>query len=59
MTHQHIQWDIVIATSEREDFWASSVEILVFASAAGYIMTSSGFPFSNSGIFYKFLLNDR
>ena len=34
------------------------VEILVFASPTGYMLTSSGFPLWNWGIFYKFLLND-
>ena len=43
----------------RGDFWASSSEILVFASATGYTLISSGFPSLNWGIFfYKFLWND-
>ena len=41
--------------SDRGDFWAQSVEILVFASPIGYMLTSSGFPLLNLGIFYKFL----
>ena len=42
-------------TSDREDFWAQAVEILVFASPTGSMLTSSGFPSLNWGIFYKFL----
>ena len=34
-----------LKSSDRGDFWALSVEILVFASATGYMLTSSGFPF--------------
>jgi hypothetical protein len=45
--------------SDRGDFWAYSVEILVFASPTGYMLTSSGFPLLHWGIFYKFLKNDR
>ena len=30
--------------SDQGDFWASPVEILVFASPTGYMLTSSGFP---------------
>ena len=41
--------------SVRGDFWALSVDILVFASPTGYMLTSSGFPLLNWGIFYKFL----
>ena len=41
--------------SDQGDFWAQSVEILVFASPTGYMLTSSGFPLLNWGIFYKFL----
>ena len=33
--------------SDRVDFWAWPVEILVFASPTGYMLTSSGFPFLN------------
>ena len=32
---------------------------MVFASPTGYMLTSSGFPTLNWGIFYKFLKNDR
>ena len=46
-------------TSERGDFWAEPVEILVFASPTGYMLTSAGFCTLNWGIFYKFLKNDR
>ena len=47
------KWKSCLAISDRGDFWASSVEILVFV---GYMLTSSGFPLSNWGIiFYKFL----
>jgi hypothetical protein len=46
------------STSDRGDFWAQLVEILVFASPTGYMLTSSGFPVLNLGIFYKFLYND-
>ena len=42
-------------SSDQGGFWASPVEILVFASPTGYMLTSSGFPLLNSGIFYKFL----
>ena len=43
-----------LALGDRGDFRASSVEILVFASPTGYMLTSSGFPLLNWGIFYKF-----
>ena len=33
-----------IHTTDRGDFWASPVEIRVFASPTGYMFTSSGFP---------------
>ena len=36
-----------------EIFLASPVEILVFASPTGYMLTSSGFPLLNWGIFLK------
>ena len=32
-----------MGTSDRGDFWAYPVEILVFASPTGYMLTSSGF----------------
>ena len=48
----------VIQPGDRGDFWAQPVEILVFASPAGYKLTSSRFPLLNLGIFYKFILND-
>jgi hypothetical protein len=35
---------IAIGGSDRGDFRAYSVEILVFASSTGYMLTSSGFP---------------
>jgi hypothetical protein len=35
--------------SDRGDFWAYSVEILVFASPTGYMLTSSGFLCIDSG----------
>jgi hypothetical protein len=35
---------IAIGGSDRVDFRAYSVEILVFASPTGYMLTSSGFP---------------
>ena len=44
-----------LVISDRGDFWAQSVEILVCASPTGYMFTSSGFPLLNWGIFYKFL----
>ena len=34
------------------------VEILVFATPTGYMLTTSGFPLLNWGIFYRFFLND-
>jgi hypothetical protein len=37
------------------DFWTQAVDILVFASPTGCMLTSSGFPLLNWGIFYKFL----
>ena len=45
----------LVGSSDREDFWALAVEILVFASPTGHILTSSGFPLVEWGIFYKFL----
>jgi hypothetical protein len=36
-----------------------SVEILVFASPTGYMLTSFGFSLLIRGIFHKFLLSDR
>ena len=45
----------VITSNNRGDFWAQSVEILVFARSASYMLTSSGFPLLNRGIFCKFL----
>ena len=48
----------MIPSSDRGDFWAQPVEILVFATPTGYLFTSSGFPLLNWGIFYKFLQND-
>ena len=41
--------------SDRGDFWALPVEMLVFASPTGYMFTSSCFPLLNWGIFYEFL----
>ena len=40
-------------TSDWGDFWASLVEILVFPSPTGYMLTSSGFPSLNWCILYK------
>ena len=37
------------------DHWAEPVEILVFAIPTGYMLTSSGYPVLNWGIFYRFL----
>ena len=37
--------------NDQGDCWAQPVEILVFASQAGYMLTSSGFPLLNWGIF--------
>ena len=34
-------------TSDRGGFWAEPVEILVFASPTGQVLTSSGFPLLN------------
>ena len=45
--------------SDRGDFWAQPVEILVFASPTSYMLTASGFPLLNWGVFCKFLYNDR
>ena len=45
--------------SDRGDFWAYPVEILVFANPAGYMSTFSGFPLLKWGIFHKFLQNNR
>ena len=41
--------------SDQGDFWAQQVEILVFASPTGYMLTSSGVSLLHWGIFYKFL----
>ena len=49
----YIVYSIVdIYNSDRGDFLAYPVEILVFASPTGYMFTSSGFPLINWGIFY-------
>jgi hypothetical protein len=45
--------------SDRGDFRAYSVEILVFVGPTGYMLISSGFPLLNWGIFYIVLKNDR
>ena len=43
-------------TSDPGDFWvAYLVEILVFASPTGYMLSSSGSPLLKWGTFYKFL----
>ena len=34
-------------TIDRGDFWASPVEILVFASPTGYMLTSTGYTLLN------------
>ena len=36
------------------DFWTKSVEILVYPSPTGYMLTSFGFSWWNYGIFYRF-----
>jgi hypothetical protein len=41
--------------SDRGDFWAWLVEILVFACPTVYMLTPFGFPLLNCGIFHKFL----
>ena len=44
------------AVGDRGDFWAQPpVEILVFASPTGHMLTSSAFPSLNWDMFYKFL----
>ena len=43
-----------VGTSDRGDLLAEPVEIVVFASPTGYMVTSSGFPLLNWGIFYEF-----
>ena len=48
MTHT----DIGGGSSDRGDFWALPVEILVFASPTGYMLTSPGFPLWNRGVSY-------
>ena len=45
----------VINTTDRGDFWAQPVDILVFASPTSYMLTPSGFPSLHWGIFYKYL----
>jgi hypothetical protein len=45
--------------SDRGDFLAKPVEILVFASPSGYMLTSSNFPLLNWGIFDKVLQNNQ
>ena len=37
------------STSDRGDFWAQPVEILVFPSPTGYMLTSYSFPFIKLG----------
>ena len=50
----------LIRSSDRGDFWAQPVEMLVFASPTGYMMlTSSGLPLLNWGLFYKLLWSAR
>ena len=46
---------LIVSTSDRGDFWALPVEILVFANPTGYMLTFSGFPLLNWRIFYRFL----
>jgi hypothetical protein len=48
-----------IGNSDQGDLWAYSVEIQVFATPIGSMLTSFGFPLLNWGIFYKFLQDDR
>ena len=45
--------------SDRGDFWALSIEILVFASPTASMLTSFGFSILIWGIFHKFLWSDR
>ena len=52
-------WVSAICTSDRGDFWAQPVEIPVFASPPGYMLTSSSFPLLKWGIFSKFLYDFR
>ena len=47
--------EIVMESNDLGDSWAQPVEILVFATPTGYMLTSSGFPLFNWSIFYKFL----
>ena len=44
-------------SSDRGDFWAKPVQILVIARSTGYMLTSSGFILLNWGILNNFLLN--
>ena len=46
--------DFPYGTSDWGDFWTLRVEIRVFPSPTGYMLTSSGFPLLNWGIFYIF-----
>ena len=43
----------MVWSSDREHFWAQSVEILMLVSPTGHMLTSSGFPSLNWGICYK------
>ena len=38
-----------LGSSDRGDFWALPIEILVLARPTGYMLTSSGFPLLNWG----------
>ena len=40
----------ITPSSDRGDFWAKPVDILVLASSTGYMFTTSGFPLLNWGI---------
>ena len=44
-----------VRDSDRVDLWSYLVEILLFASPTGYMLTLSDFRLLNWGITYKFL----
>ena len=52
---EHVMTEVIESgqnwQSDRRDFWAWSVEILVFASPTGYLLTSFGFSILSWSIF--------
>ena len=48
-------FSLCIHFNDHEGFWTKPVQILMFSSPTGYLLTYSGFPLLNWGIFYRFL----